>query len=202
MSETGTTHGTSQHQAAAVRAEVDTSVAPPFVGDLAKHHRSELKTALANREWSPKCAAAYRELAAEVGRVTASQWRKSVATKRQREALLWRLLRIGPAPYYVLGSARDRALRLLVTTPWDWRRRFEFRDLEIWGEEAGQPKIGWRATVRDHEAAEEPCVDGHVEMRWSHGRCPGTGGKGLPRSRIHRCLDICTLTQQNLGLGQ
>ena len=70
----------------------------------------------------------------------------------------------------MLGSARDRALRLLVTTPWDWRRRFEFRDLEIWGEEAGQPKIGWRATVRDHEAAEETCVDGHVEVRWSHGR--------------------------------
>ena len=52
----------SQHQAlyAAVRAEVDTSVdLPPFVGDLAKHHRSELKTALANREWSPKCCLLY-----------------------------------------------------------------------------------------------------------------------------------------------
>ena len=162
-----------EHQAlyAAVREEVGSNIdLPPFVGDLAKHHRTELKLALADQQWSPACAAAYRELAAEVGRVTASQWRKSVATKRQREALLWRLLRIGPAPYYVLGSARDRSLRLLVTTPWDWRRRFEFRDLEMWGEEAGQPKVGWKATVRDHEAAEETCVDGHVEVRWSHGR--------------------------------
>ena len=162
-----------QHQAlyAAVRAEIETSSdLPPFVGDLAKHHRTELKAVLAENEWSANCASAYRELAAEVGRVTANQWRKSVATKRQREALLWRLLRIGPAPYYVLGSARDRSLRLLVTTPWDWRRRFEFRDLEMWGEEAGQPKVGWRATVRDHEAAAETTVDGHVEVRWSHGR--------------------------------
>ena len=162
-----------QHQAlyAAVREEVGSNIdLPPFVGDLAKHHRTELKLTLADQQWSPTCAAAYRELAAEVGRVTASQWRKSVATKRQREALLWRLLRIGPAPYYVLGSARDRSLRLLVTTPWDWRRRFEFRDLEMWGEEAGQPIVGWKATVRDHEAAEETCVDGHVEVRWSHGR--------------------------------
>ena len=162
-----------EHQAlyAAVREEVGSNIdLPPFVGDLAKHHRTELKLALADRQWSPTCAAAYRELAAEVGRVTASQWRKSVATKRQREALLWRLLRIGPAPYYVLGSARDRSLRLLVTTPWDWRRRFEFRDLEMWGEAAGQPIVGWKATVRDHEAAEETCVDGHVEVRWSHGR--------------------------------
>ena len=40
----------------------------------------------------------------------------------------------------------------------------------MWGEEAGQPKIGSRATVRDHEAAIETNVDGHVEVRWSHGR--------------------------------
>ncbi len=162
-----------QHQAlySAVRTEIAGRIElPPFVGDLAKHHRAELKVALANREWSAECAAAYQDLAVEVGRITASKWRKSVATKRQREALLWRLLRIGPAPYYVLGSAKDRSLRLLVTTPWDWRRRFEFRDLEMWGEDAGQPKIGWRATVRDHQACEETSVDGHVEVRWSHGR--------------------------------
>ena len=40
----------------------------------------------------------------------------------------------------------------------------------MWGEAAGQPIVGWKATVRDHEAAEETCVDGHVEVRWSHGR--------------------------------
>ncbi len=155
---------------AAVRAELPGHDLPPFVADLAKHHRRELKSALASLDWNDDCAAAYVALSAEVGRATASLWRASVSTKRQREALLWRLLRIGPAPYYVLGSAKDLSLRLRVTTPWDWRRRFEFRDLEVWGEEAGQPRVAWRATVRDHELDADRGVDGHVEIRWSHGR--------------------------------
>jgi hypothetical protein len=84
--------------------------------------------------------------------------------------MLWRLLRIVDAPYFVLGAAQNRTLRLRVTTPWDWRRRFEFRGFEAWGEEAGQPRVAWRADVRDHEAGGDRSVEGHVEVRWSHGR--------------------------------
>ncbi|MDG2111078.1 MAG: hypothetical protein P8N02_00505 [Actinomycetota bacterium] len=162
----------SAHQAlyAEVRHELGIAELPPFVGDLAKHHRRELKVALANNDWGGACAAAYVELTAEVSRASAAVWRTSVSTKRQRETQLWRLLRIGPAPYYVLGSSKDRNLRLRVTTPWDWRRRFEFRDLEVWGEEAGQPRVAWLATVRDNELGADQAVAGHVEIRWSHGR--------------------------------
>ena len=160
------------HQAlyTAVRDELEAADLPPFVGDLAKHHRRALKDSLAGYRWGAACATAYRELAAEVSRSSAAVWRSAVASKREREAQLWRLLRIGPAPYYVLGSSRDSSLRLRVTTPWDWRRRFEFRDLEVWGEEAGQPRVAWRATVRDHELGLDRTVEGHVEVRWSHGR--------------------------------
>ena len=163
---------TEQHQTlyALVREEFDAVDLPPFVGDLATHHRAELKVMLRDHDWGDGCAKAYLELTDAVSRESAAVWRSRVKTKRARETQLWRLLRIGPAPYYMLGSSKSRNLRLRITTPWDWRRRFEFRDLEVWGEQAGQARVGWRATVRDHEVAQDRVVDGHVEIRWSHGR--------------------------------
>ncbi len=159
-----------QHQAlyGAARDHVGDSDLPAFVTDLAKHHRVRLRPGL--EEWSTECLDAYRELSLEVGRASAARWRASLGTKRQREAMLWRLLRISSAPYFILGSSADRTLRVRVTTPWDWRRRFEFRDFECWGDDAGQPRVGWKATVRDHESGLDGSVDGHVEIRWSHGR--------------------------------
>ena len=41
----------------------------------------------------------------------------SLAKRSEAEAVLWRLLRIGSAPYFVLGAQRDRSLRLRVMTP-------------------------------------------------------------------------------------
>ena len=41
------------------------------------------------------------------------------------EAMLWRLLRIGSAPYFVLGSSAERSLRLRIATSWDWRQQFQ-----------------------------------------------------------------------------
>ncbi len=159
-----------QHQALyeAARVHSGDGELPAFVTDLAKHHRSRLRPTLG--EWSVECADAYKELSLEVGRASALRWREGLSSKRRREAMLWRLLRIGPAPYFVLGSAGNKTLRVRVTTPWDWRRRFEFKDFECWGEDAGQPRVGWRATVRDHNSAHDKAVEGHVEIRWSHGR--------------------------------
>ena len=143
---------------------------PPRAADLARHHRSRLRLAVTEAHWHGVVQEAYRLLCTEVSRATADRWRHSVATPRAQEATLWRLLRIGPAPYFMLGTSTQRTLRLRVTTPWDWRRRFEFRRLDVWAEEGGQARVGWRATVRDHEAAADRAVDGHVEIRWSHGR--------------------------------
>ena len=143
---------------------------PPFVGDLAAHHRQLLKAETRRRPLGPEADTAYLGLARAVGRQSAARWRSSLGTKRRREAMLWRLLRIVDAPYFVLGAAQNRTLRLRVTTPWDWRRRFEFRGFEAWGEEAGQPRVAWRADVRDHETGGDRSVEGHVEVRWSHGR--------------------------------
>jgi len=83
------------------------------------------------------------------------------------------LLRLASAPYFVLGAARDDVIRLRIDTPWDWRQRHELRSLDIEPDDAGQPQVRWAATVLDRETATEVVVEGHVEVRWSHGRFAG-----------------------------
>ena len=47
------------------------------------------------------------------------------------------------------------------------------RSFEPAATEAGQAIVGWRAVVRDLAADVDVEVDGHVEIRWSHGRFGG-----------------------------
>ena len=142
---------------------------PPFVGDLNAEHRVALRAQVAGA-WSARASASYREFASEVASTSAARWRKALARKADRESMLWRLLRIGNVPYFVLGVADGRPLRLRVATPWDWRQQFDLRGFDVWGDEAGQPVVRWRANVRDRASGEDRAVDGHVEIRWSHGR--------------------------------
>jgi hypothetical protein len=155
---------------AQVRVEVGTRAAlPPLAADLTPAHRAELRAYL-DGGWSSEARAAYQRLAGEVSRGSAARWKAVVGRRPQAEAVLWRLLRIGSAPYFVLGAQRDRSLRLRVMTPWDWRQAFELRRFDVWGDDAGQPQVRWQARVRDRAGGPERVVDGHVEVRWSHGR--------------------------------
>ena len=154
---------------ALVRRELGTRASlPPHAADLTPAHRAEVRAYL-DAGWSAEAQAAYRALALEVGKVSADRWRRTLARRADAEAVLWRLLRIGSAPYFVLGAQRDRSLRLRVMTPWDWRQAHELRRVDVWGDDAGQPQVRWQARVRDR-AGDERVVDGHVEVRWSHGR--------------------------------
>lgn len=142
---------------------------PPHANDLTPAHRAELRAYL-DAGWSPDAQAAYRSLAVEVGKASADRWRQALAKRSDAEAILWRLLRIGSAPYFVLGAQRDRTLRLRVMTPWDWRQAHELRRIDVWGDDAGQPQVRWQAQVRDRIGGEQHTLEGHVEVRWSHGR--------------------------------
>ncbi|HOT78376.1 MAG TPA: hypothetical protein PKY13_00240 [Microthrixaceae bacterium] len=128
------------------------------------------------KSWPQELLDPYRELCAAVSVRSALAWQESISTAPSgaAEAMLWRLLRIGSAPYFVLGvgGAATAPLRLRVASPWDWRQHFTFRRLEITPMSGGQPMVGWRAefTERDGAARE---VHGHVEIRWSHGRFSG-----------------------------
>ncbi len=155
---------------AQVRLELGTRASlPPHAADLTAAHRAELRAYL-DGGWSPDTHAAYRTLAVEVGKASADRWKRTLAKKADAEAVLWRLLRIGSAPYFVLGAQRDRNLRLRVMTPWDWRQAYELKRFDVWGDDAGQPQVRWQALVRDRRTTDEVTVDGHVEVRWSHGR--------------------------------
>ena len=87
--------------------------------------------------------------------------------------MLWRLLRIGSAPYFVLGASPKGFTRFRIATPWDWRQNFELRRFEVESRAGGQPMVAWDAIVRRRADGEERAVCGHVEVRWSHGRFCG-----------------------------
>jgi hypothetical protein len=162
--------GTYQDLYAQVRLELGTRASlPPHAADLTPSHRAELRAYL-DAGWSAEAQQAYQGLAAEVSSASAARWKAVVGKRADAEAVLWRLLRIGSAPYFVLGAQRDRSLRLRVMTPWDWRQAFELRRFDVWGDDAGQPQVRWQARVRRRDDGDELVVDGHVEVRWSHGR--------------------------------
>lgn len=155
----------------AVRLEMPADLGlPPFGADLTLEHRRRLKEWWAEAKWSVATDAAYRAFAGEVSRASAARWKQALVSVREREAMLWRLLRIGAAPYFVLGSAAGRSLRLRIATPWDWRQAFALRSFDVWGDDVGQPLVRWRAVVRERATGEDRPVEGHVEVRWSHGR--------------------------------
>ncbi|NLA36007.1 MAG: hypothetical protein GX868_10010 [Actinobacteria bacterium] len=127
------------------------------------------------KAWPAELIAPYQSLCEAVAVRSAERWNASLAAATgAAEAMLWRLLRIGSAPYFVLGNdAKTSAapLRLRVASPWDWRQAFRFRRLYIEPLIGGQPMVSWRASyLRDGHELE---VCGHVEIRWSHGRFSG-----------------------------
>ena len=84
--------------------------------------------------------------------------------------MLWRLLRLSPAPYFVLGSSDDGPLRLRIGTPWDWRQSFTLQSLTIEPAAAGQPRVDWTALALERATGVVREAAGHVEVRWAHGR--------------------------------
>ena len=144
---------------------------PEGVSALRSDQRRRLATGLRGA-WPDGAVEAYGRLTAAVSDATAARWSAAI-TSRNREALLWRLLRIGSAPYFVLGASRAGPMRLRIDTPWDWRQRYVLRGFEVTAPAGGQPRVSWRAGYRVVATGEERSVDGHVELRWSHGRFGG-----------------------------
>ncbi len=124
--------------------------------------------------WPPDAAPAYAALSGAVAHASVRRWEAAIAAEGGTgEALLWRLLRIGSAPYFVLGSSESRSLRLRIATSWDWRRQYRLVALDVEAQHGGQPRVGWVATVRDRASHAEHTVSGHIEVRWSHRRFGG-----------------------------
>jgi hypothetical protein len=124
--------------------------------------------------WPGEARAAYQRLADRVSSVSAHRWQQAMdARGGSGEAMFWRLLRMGSAPYFVLGSSATRSLRLRIATPWDWREHFSLGAISLDQQRGGQPRVAWHAVVRDRSTSEIMELEGHIEVRWSHGRFGG-----------------------------
>jgi len=164
---------------AACRAALGDADLPARVADLTTAHRPVLKAGLRGA-WPTGAEEPYRWLAVAVSRGSAERWRANLRDRTAREEMLWRLLRLQAAPYFVLGSAADGTpLHYRVGTPWDFRAAYELRAFDVWPDASGQPRVRWRAEVRDRSGADRP-VEGHVEVRWSHGRFGG-----MPEAKVY-----------------
>ena len=162
-----------------LRDQYPDTMLPADAADLPKQDRKQLSERLRDggKSWPSELLDDYRALCAAVSVRSARAWQESItgAPAGSAEAMLWRLLRIGSAPYFVLGTGSNAAappLRLRVASPWDWRQEFTFRRLQIDELSGGQPMVRWRAAVTDR-AGNARDVEGHVEIRWSHGRFSG-----------------------------
>jgi hypothetical protein len=149
-------------------------VLPDRVHEMSPIQRRELAAALGRGAWtSPAAAEAYTALSGAVAAGSARRWRDRLRSERLREATLWRFLRVAAATYFVLGSDGERMVRLRVGSPWDWRQSFRLRRFDVEPVVSLQPVVRWAATVDDRDAGGQRTVDGHIEVRWSHGRFSG-----------------------------
>ena len=109
-------------------------------------------------------------------------------TLAERELLLWRMLRLASAPYFVLGAFPQESLRFRVATPWDWRQQYELRSFDVEPRASLQAVVDWRAVVRDRSTAALIETNGHIEIRWSHGRFCGYPEAKVYLDTPHSCV--------------
>ncbi len=163
---------------AAVRDSVDLAL-PESVAELTTGQRRDLgHSYVRGTPWPGDGDALYAALVERVAVASAHRWQEAIGARR--EAMLWRLLRIGSAPYFVLGASANGFMRLRIATPWDWRQHFELRKLLIEPRAGGQPMIEWEAIVRRRSDGGEMPVRGYVEIRWSHRRFGAP-----PEAKVH-----------------
>jgi len=145
---------------------------PEAVSQLTKAQRRELRTRIP-RDWDDGASRAYVRLADAASTESARRWNHQLDSDRARSTMLWRLLRLAPAPYFVLGTGPSRSVRLRVGTPWDFNQAFRVRSFQVAARSGGQTLVGWRAEVTELANGQDRTVEGHVEVRWSHGRFGG-----------------------------
>jgi hypothetical protein len=152
---------------------------PERVGDLTTTQRRDLGHSYERGSpWPGNGDRLYAALVEQVAVASTHRWRAAIGANR--EAMLWRLLRIGSAPYFVLGASANGFMRLRIATPWDWRQYFELRKFSIEPRPGGQPMIAWEAIVRRRSDGAEVPVRGYVEIRWSHRRFGAP-----PEAKVH-----------------
>lgn len=140
----------------------------------------ELVDAVLARDPLDTSAASYQEFIRDSSEATAARWRRNIQGTQAQSELLWRMLRMQAAPYFVLGAAHDgRPTRYRVGTPWDFAQVYRLVSLDIVAGDRQQPSVDWSAQIHD-DLDQVHLVHGHVEVRWSHGKLNGS-----PEAKIY-----------------
>jgi hypothetical protein len=142
---------------------------PSSVLSLTASGRDELRHALGGGRWEVPLRSTATRFASAVSEATVIRWRRALKGA-DPERVLWRLLRIGGAPYFVLGTSPHGSLRLRVGTAWDWRQNYRLARFDIRPVPGEQPVVGWTVDVTSRRSGAKATIDGHVEIRWSHGK--------------------------------
>lgn len=153
---------------------------PQSVADLSRPQQQVLKAALRNRVLPAEVQPAWKEMCAAVSGATARRWDEQLGSKAVRLRLLWRMLRISGSAYFILGTDAASHLRFRIDSAWDWMQNYELRTFTVAKREAGQPEVGWQAVVRRRSDGTDADINGHVEIRWSHGRF-----YGVPEAKVY-----------------
>ena len=168
----GTVNGSRHRDGSDAVPELRRSL-PHFAVDLTTAQRDALARWLRGG-WPPGAKGLYAQLSDAVARASVRRWEAAMDVGGGNgEAILWRLLRVGSAPYFVLGTAAARSLRLRIATSWDWRQQYQLISVAMEPQGGGQPRVGWEALVRDRTSYEVTEIAGHIEVRWSHGQFGG-----------------------------
>jgi len=168
---------------------------PALVSLTTRHQQSMLKAALRERKLPAALEPSWSDLCEAVAAESAARWRAALVSPRQQLRLLWRLLRISSATYFVLGTDQRDSLRLRVDSAWDWMQAYELRGFEVSARAAGQPEVAWQALVRTRADGVDLLIEGHVEVRWSHGRFLGSPEAKVyldtPHRRVPGYHELC-----------
>lgn len=152
-----------------VRWHIGQSLLPSTPEDLKHGDLVRIRQAC-SRRWPDVLIPHWEEFSLAVATASAKRWLAEIPTRARQEEMLWRLLRLSPAPYFILGASDSGPLRLRIGTPWDWRQGFRLKKLVITPTVAGQPRVAWSATVERRLDGAVDQTEGHIEIRWAHGR--------------------------------
>ena len=154
---------------------------PVDVAELTAEHRPRLKEALRPRALPVEAQPSWAAVCETVASTSAARWSGNLDNPRRRLRMLWRLLRIGDAPYFTLGAdTRHLPSRFRIASAWDWIEAYQLRTFDVAPRRAGQPEVTWRVAIRHRLNGQETEVRGHVEIRWSHGRF-----HGAPEAKVY-----------------
>ena len=130
--------------------------------------------------WPDSLESQAAEFSSAVSQKSVKIWQSKLGSHGQRKRIVHRLIRLCPCPYFILGSQNNDYLRLRVDSPWDWDQRYSLLDFCIQVSQSFQPVVNWSFCCKDNKTGMEITTEGHVEVRWSHGKFSGN-----PEAKIY-----------------